>query len=202
MHLTRAIVNRRWKKLAHKERCDVQVVLCANSVFICNRSLAAQVLTEELRQEFKTYWIKHQKQPMLGRNNILKSICPKLFGMYIAKLAVMLVLSGGIAKEDQGTRIRGDSHLLLVGDPGTGKSQFLRYATLVAPRTIFTTGIGSTSAGLTVTAVKDSGEWQLEAGALVLADRGLCCIDEFGSIREHDKTAIHEAMEQQVLLID
>jgi replicative DNA helicase Mcm len=123
--------------------------------------------------------------------------------MHIEKMALALQLVSGVHKlMPDDTKIRGDIHILMIGDPGTAKSQLLEYISRLAPRGIYASGKASTAAGLTAAAVRDEfgeGRWVLEAGALVLADGGLACVDEIDKMSPQDRSAMHEAMEQQVI---
>lgn len=136
---------------------------------------------------------------------LTSSIAPSIFGMERVKESLMLQLFGGEAQvNDDGTRNRGDIHILLMGDPGVAKSQLLHYMSTISPRGRFTSGQSASAAGLTAAAVQDAtadGRWTLEAGALVLADLGLAAIDEFDKMNSADRSSMHEAMEQQSISI-
>ena len=136
---------------------------------------------------------------------LIRSIAPSIYGYEEIKEAMVLQLFAGVPKElPDDTRVRGDIHVLLVGDPGVAKSQLLTYLVKLAPRGLYTGGKSSTSAGLTAAAVKDEfgeGRWTLEAGALVLADKGIAAVDEIDKMRKEDRDALHEAMEQQTVSV-
>ncbi|MDP6458623.1 MAG: minichromosome maintenance protein MCM [Candidatus Bathyarchaeota archaeon] len=170
----------------------------ANNVDVSGREMELLELTEEDEEEIREI----AQDPWVHRR-LLQSIAPSIFGLDEIKESILYLLFNGVSKNLPDVRIRGDINVLLVGDPGTGKSQLLMYASKVAPRGLMTTGRGSTAAGLTAAVVKEggTGSFTLEAGALVLGDKGIVCIDEMDKMRDEDRGAIHPAMEQQVVSI-
>ncbi len=138
------------------------------------------------------------------RENLINSVAPSIYGYDRVKEAILLQMVGGVHKtRKDGVQSRGDMHVLLVGDPGAGKSALLKRANIIAPKSRYISGKGISAAGLTASVVKDEflKGWSLEAGAMVLASNGLCCIDEMDKVNEEDRSAMHEAMENQTVSI-
>jgi len=137
------------------------------------------------------------------RERLITSMAPSIYGMWHVKTAIALSMMGGQPKTTSGKmRIRGDINTLLVGDPGLAKSQFLKYIEQTVPRAVYTTGKGASAVGLTAAVTRDEhGQFCLEGGAMVLADNGMCLIDEFDKMNDQDRTSLHEAMEQQSISI-
>ena len=176
------------------------IILQANSIEYIDTEFNELDISLEEEEEI----LKLSSDPEIY-NNIIKSIAPSIYGYEDIKEALAMQLFSGVPKNlPDGTRVRGDIHMLLVGDPGIAKSQMLRYMVKLAPRGVFASGKSASSSGLTAAAVKDDlgdGRWTLEAGALVMADMGIAAIDEMDKMHPDDRSALHEAMEQQTISV-
>jgi len=170
----------------------------ANYVDVAGKEVELVEITSE--EEHKI--LEAAKDPWIHRN-LVRSLAPSIHGYEDIKEAVLYILLGGVQKQlPDRIRIRGDINGILIGDPGTAKSQLLQYVAKIAPRGLYTSGRGSTAAGLTAAVLREkTGGMVLEAGALVLADKGIACIDEIDKMREDDRVAIHEALEQQTVSV-
>ncbi|MCS7115601.1 MAG: minichromosome maintenance protein MCM [Nitrososphaerota archaeon] len=171
--------------------------LDANSIEVLGKEPEAALPSPEEEKQI----LELAKDPWIHRK-IINSIAPSIYGYDHIKEAIMYLLFGGVQKTLPDITIRGELNVLLIGDPGTAKSQLLQYVARIAPRGLYTSGRGTTAAGLTAAVIREKGGgMSLEAGALVLADKGIACIDEIDKMRPEDRVAIHEAMEQHTVSV-
>ncbi|HLE75722.1 MAG TPA: minichromosome maintenance protein MCM [Candidatus Bathyarchaeia archaeon] len=171
--------------------------LDANSLEVLGKEPEAALPSPEEEKKI----LELAKDPWIHRK-IMSSIAPSIYGYEHVKEAIMYLLFGGVPKSLPDITVRGEMNALFIGDPGTAKSQLLQYVARVAPRGLYTSGRGTTAAGLTAAVIREKGgSMSLEAGALVLADKGIACIDEMDKMRPEDRVAIHEAMEQHTVSV-
>ena len=171
--------------------------LDANSIQVMGKEPETTIATKEEEERI----IALSKDPDIF-NKLKTSIAPSIFGYQHIKEAILYLLCGGVSKQLPDVNVRGEMNALLIGDPGTAKSQLLQYVARIAPRGLYTSGRGTTAAGLTAAVIREKGgSMSLEAGALVLADKGIACIDEMDKMRPEDRVAIHEAMEQHTVSV-
>jgi replicative DNA helicase Mcm len=177
---------------------NLDFYISANNIEIKEKQFSQIKLNDEEREQIEIL----SKEPDLFEK-LVGSYAPSIYGHEEEKLAILLQMASGVPKiNPDGSKSRGDVHILLCGDPAVSKSKLIKYATLIAPRGIYTSGESSTKAGLTAAAVKDEtgeGRWQIEAGAFVLADMGMAIVDEFDKMGEIDRAAMHSVMEGQTV---
>ena len=176
-------------------KLDYTKILISNSVIVENKDFDIDITEEELKQ------FKEISESPNTVERIVYSFAPSIYGWGHIKEVLMLSIFGGVAKNKNDSDVRGNINVLMLGDPGTAKSQLLRYCHKVSHRSVFSTGRGVTGVGLTAALVRENERFVLRAGSMALADMGICCIDEGEKMKKEDRDSIHTPMEQQIIPI-